>query len=231
MTRRLRSSKVISGSACGRTWGGIPPPLSKPGQSACQRLECLGPVRIPHREDHEVDPGLAERGRLRRGFLWRLLGRHSDLNRTSDLGGVSPYVLAMLLEYLALCAKHIGRRKGKVPMIGEACDDSKRALFAASPDHDRWTSLGPLRLTSRLGQLEIRPGEIGLFVPEQTPRDLDAFFEAIHAFLHRQEIDPVRRALGFVPARADSQLEPAAAHDIEARSHVREQRGMAIGSP
>ena len=98
-----------------------------------------------------------------------------------------------------------------------------------SPDPDgRTRPLGRLGRADRVVDAVVLAVEGRAIVLPEALRDLDALAELIHAIAGRREVVPVGSVLIFLPPGADPEFEPAAGDVVDARRHLRLERGVAV---
>jgi hypothetical protein len=113
-----------------------------------------------------------------------------------------------------------------VPQIAVPGEQPQHALPGRSDQDGRPAGPGASRLQHALASFVVAPGEVHLPVAEQPVDDAEPFLEAAHPVVEGKSEGAV---LGFVPARAEPEDQPAAGDLLDRVGELREVRGIPEG--
>ena len=116
-----------------------------------------------------------------------------------------------------------------VPVVGVLRHDPERDALTAAADHQLgMRRLRGLRIERRVAQLVVPPLEVAAALGPQGLDHMARLVQATEPFAQRVERNTVRLVLVLLPARAETEEEPAAGDDVDLRGHLRHDGRMAI---
>ena len=197
--------------------------------SRMRAITCSGVPAIMRSSIAAPTPPIARRASSAAGPGARRRRRRSaDRTSCARFARVAPDVGAVPVEDRHL-VRELRRRAAHVPHLRVARDELQQHLLTAAADDDRWVRLlYRLRPVPGLRDLVVLAREVGAVVAPHAHADLERFSELLEALLDGRERVAVGLVLLLEPAGAEAELEAAAGDRVEARRHLRDQRGAAI---
>jgi hypothetical protein len=134
-------------------------------------------------------------------------------------------MLAQDVELMGIVFRRAAR---DIPPVGMPGDHAQRLSLAATPDHDRRDRL---RVWKAIGILDVvvRPSKGRRRLSPQPLDDLYRIFQLIDSGASRVEREVVLTVLFFHPPGPQTEQEAPAGEPLEVRSHLCQQRRVAIG--
>src|SRR5207245_6311242 len=154
----------------------------------------------------------------------------AEVHGAHDRLRVAPFLLAPLVEHLALVLPIVRADVGAVPSVRVLRGGPERALFAAPTDPDGNAGLQRLGVVRRLGDLEILSLKIRapfLGRQEQT-QHLRVLLEHVLTRTDRRKRESEGLRLDVVPAGAEPAIHPAVGQVVDGGERLGEQPGIAV---
>src|SRR5262245_38133393 len=135
----------------------------------------------------------------------------AEVHAAHDRPGVAPFLVAPLIEDLALVLPVVRADVGAVPAVGVFRGGTERPLLPSPADPDRYAGLKRLGIVWRVRHLEILPLEVRapLLGRQEQPQDLRVLLEHVLAWTDRREREAVGLGLDVVPAGTEAASDSA----------------------
>src|SRR5262249_15596663 len=145
--------------------------------------------------------------------------RHPVVQRAVERLGVAANLAAVVVEHL-IALTHLRRRTERVPRIRVPGDDLEHARPERAEHERRPGLLHARRTRTRIPQSVIAAVERARVLARHQVHALDRFLEPDYPLSRLRKVAAEHRLLGLVPARSESDLEPAAGDVIDRHGHL-----------
>ena len=149
---------------------------------------------------------------------------------TVNRSRVATHVAAVFLESSPLGAIRLRPGGMTVPFVRLLGHDSQQPGLAVTTNQEWWRrALDRARKCSSAAEPIVAAVDVHRRAGPQRLDDGDSFLQPVESLLERRQDDTKGLMLGFVPAGADAEGQPAAGEPVDGRRHPRQQGRVAKG--